>query len=152
MGRPNMQKQPAETYKVILGSNVISNCGQVLSYQGKGELLRLRDGKDMKLLVDCAVKDSSGHTLAKIANNKPVFVSGSCLIDEFDDGLIVKDKDSGDVYLEFRQLGPRELKVNGIFFINGVRLIATDDFLDVGGMRLSHCSMDNCGSAIGIGP
>jgi hypothetical protein len=145
-----MQKQPAETYKVILGSCTISNCGNVIQSRGKSELLRLRDGKDLKLLADCTVKNSNGNTIIKVANNKPVFISETLHYEELENGLIVKDKETGKVYLEFRQLGPREVKVNGIFFINGVQITATDEFLGVGSNRLSNCTFDNCGSALGV--
>ncbi len=148
-----MQKIPADEYEVILGSCTIKNCGQVLMYRDKGEILRLRDGKDLKLLIDCTVKGSDGHTLVKIANNKPVFISENLVYVNLEDGIVVKDKDSENkIYLEFRQLGPRKVKVNGIFFINGVQIIATDEFLDIGGNRLSNYNAENCGAAIGIGP
>lgn len=146
-----MQKQPAETYDLLIGGNTVKNCGQVITYRGKNELLRLRDGKDSKLLVDCTVKDSSNHTIIKLANNKPVFIHESLNYEELENGIIVKDKNSEAVYLEFRQLGPREIKVNGIFFVNGIPITATDEFLDVGGMRISGSIFEGAGSFFGIG-
>jgi len=149
MSRP---KLPAQVYKVILGSNVINNCRNIVRWNGKEQIFRFRDGKDMKLLVDCAVKDSDNHTIIQIASNKIVHIDNSIVSYEYlENGIIVKDKISAATYLEFLRLGEREVKINGIFHVNGVKIEATDEGLDINGLKFGNCVFDNCGGLIDLG-
>ncbi len=65
-------KVEAENYMVIFGSNQIMNCPKVIELKGKGinkQIIRFREGDDMKILFDCTVKDQKGKTVTKIANS-----------------------------------------------------------------------------------
>jgi len=145
-------RQPAKVYKVIFGSNVFENCPSIVTWEDKDIILRFRDGGDMKLLVECTVKDKDNNTIAKIANNKLQFAAEFLDFRVVDNGIILKDKKSDIIYLEFRQLGEREVKINGLFYVKGNRIEATDGYLYVNTNKLIGNRFINCRTGIGLGP
>lgn len=100
--------------------------------------MRFREGKDSKFLVDCEVKNSDNQTIAKIAKNKLVYPSKTAHVDESlelieeDSGIVLKDKNTGIVYLEFQKLGQRKVKINGIFHVRDYKIDASDERLIIG--------------------
>jgi hypothetical protein len=68
-----------------------------------------------------------------------------------DEGIKVVNETTGDVWLEFVSIGPRRFKLNGIFFLSGFRIIATDRGLDVNSLVMVGNTFVNCGAAIGLG-
>jgi len=149
-----MTKQRADKYELIFGSNRIVNCGSVIKIEGRGvnqEIIRLRRGGDGKLLLNCQVKDNAGNTLAKIHNSKPVHIDTNFECDVSEKHIIVREKKSGEIYLEFQYLGGNRLKINGIFWIQGKKIIASDDGLQIGGILMKDNTFQSCGAAIGLG-
>lgn len=147
-------KVDTENYLVIFGSNQITDCGKVIEFAGKGfnkQILRFREGSDKKVLCDCTVKDQKGNTVAKIANNKIQHIMQGYKAEVTDNGIKVINETTGDIWLEFVCIGPRKFKLNGIFFLPGYKIIATDDYLEINTNRISNCTFSNCSAAIGLG-
>ncbi len=147
-------KVEAENYMVIFGSNQITNCGKVIELVGKGinkQVIRFREGADKKILLDCIVKDQKGKTVTKIANSKVQHVMQGYKVEIIDAGVKIIHEATKDVWLEFVCIGPRKFKLNGIFFLPGYKIVATDDYLEINTNRFSKNTFANCSSAIGLG-
>jgi hypothetical protein len=67
-------------------------------------------------------------------------------------GIKVLNETTGDVWLEFVSIDSRRFKLNGIFFLPGFRIIATDRGLDVNSNLIVGNTFMNCAAAIGLGP
>jgi len=149
-----VQRTPAEIYKVTFGSNVFENVRSVVTWEGKDAILRFRDGGDMKLLVDCTVSDAKGDTIIKIANGKLQHVADFLEYSSSNNGIVIKDKTSGNVYLEFAQLGEREVKINGIFHIKGHKIEATDAgvIVDTNTIASNYINGGGLGKGISLSP
>lgn len=147
-----MEKKPAEKYELLLGGNVIKDCGTTVEFRGEGirrELVRLRTGEDGKLLVNCKVKDENDNTIASIHNSRIMHVASEYSSRVTDTSWLVKHKKTDEVYFEMEYLAPGKVKVNGIFWIKGKKIIAADSGLLIGGMLIQGCTFDSCGAAIG---
>jgi hypothetical protein len=146
-------KDEAEIFEVNFGSNTIKNCGSVLKIIGKGfnkQIIRFRVGEDGGILFNCSVKDESGITCVKVANSKIQFVRQGYKADVLANMIKVWKESTGTVLLEFVQTEPRKFKLNGIFYVPGIRIMATDASLDVNGKRIIGNTFDSCSAAIGL--
>jgi hypothetical protein len=147
-------KIEAENYEVVFGSNLISECGRVIEIVGKGinkQIIRFREGEDGKILFNCTVKDQKGKTVAKVANSIIQYVRKGYEAKITGDGIKVVNESTGDIWLEFSYVSPRKFKLNGIFFLPGYKIIATDDYLEINKNRISNCTFKSCSAAIGLG-
>ena len=148
-----MEKTPAEKYELTLGGNLIKDCGATVVFSGEGihhELVRLRTGGDDKLLVNCRVKAEKGRTIASVHNSKIMHVAPEYDSRSTDSSWLVKHRETGDVYFEMEYLAPGKIKVNGIFWIGGRKIVARDTGLLIGGALIQGCTFDSCGAAIGL--
>jgi len=147
-------KIEAENYEVVFGSNLISECGRAIEIVGKGinkQIIRFREGEDGKILFNCTVKDKEGKTVAKVANSIVQHVMKGYEAKISNDGIKVINESTGDIWLEFAYISPRKFKLNGIFFLPGYKIIATDDYLEINTNRISNCTFKSCSAAIGLG-
>ena len=147
-------KVEAENYTVIFGSNQTTNCGKVIELIGRGinkQIIRFREGVDKKTLYDCTVKNQERKTVAKIANSKVQHVMKGYKTEITDAGVKIVHEATGDIWLEFVCIGPKKFKLNGIFFLPGYKIVATDDYLEINTNRISNCTFMNCSTAIGLG-
>jgi len=122
---------------------------------GKGvskQLVRFREGEDGKILFECTVTDETNTTVAKIANSRVQHIAPGYKADISESGMKVMNEATGDVWLEFVSIGPRCFKLNGIFFLPGYKVIATDRGLDVNSLLMVGNTFENCAAAIGLGP
>jgi hypothetical protein len=53
--------------------------------------------------------------------------------------------------LDFEEIGPKKFKLNGIFYIPGFRIVATDSYLEINTNKFVGCTFENCSAAIGLG-
>jgi hypothetical protein len=149
-----MEKTPAEKYELVLGGNLIKDCGAAIEFRGKGirhELVRLRTGGGGKLLVNCRVEDEKGHTIASIHNSKIVHVAQEYDSRSTESSWLVKHRETGQVYFEMEYLALAKMKVNGIFWIAGRKIVASDAGLLIGDRLIQGCTFDSSGAAIGLG-
>ena len=147
-------KIEAENYEVIFGSNRILECKRVVEIAGKGinkQIIRFREGKDGTILFNCTVYDQEGRTVAKVANSIIQHVMEGYEANITKEGIKVINKITEDIWLEFVYLSPRKFKLNGIFFLPGYKIIATDDYLDINTNKFINGTFKNCSSAIGLG-
>lgn len=146
-------KIEAENYEVIFGSNLISKCGRVIELVGKGinkQIIRFREGEDGKILFDCTVKDQEGNTVARIANSLTQYVMERYEAQITDEWIKIINKTTGDIWLEFDYVSPRKFKLNGIFFLPGHKIVATDDYLKINTNKIANCVFSSCSAAIGL--
>jgi len=147
-------KIEAENYTVVFGSNIISKCGRVIEIVGKGinkQIIRFLEGEDGKILFNCTVKDQEGKTIAKVANSIIQHVMKGYEAQIKDNGIKVINEATGDIWLEFAYISPRMFKLNGIFYLPGYKITATDDYLEINTNRISNCIFSSCSAAIGLG-
>lgn len=147
-------KIEAENYEVVFGSNLISECGRVIEIVSKGinkQIIRFREGENGKIMFNCTVKNQEGKTVAKVANSIIQHAMKGYEAQITDDGIKVIDESTGDIWLEFVYISPRKFKLNGIFFLPGYKIIATDDYLEINTNRISNCTFKSCSAAIGLG-
>ena len=150
-------KTEAENYEVIFGSNRILNCGKVIEIIGKGinkQFIRFREGEDGKILFSCTITDQDGQTVAKIANSLVRHIKPGYKVDTSDKGIKVWNESTGTVWLEFVHIGSRTFKLNGIFFLPGFKIVATDNYLEINKInttRMSNDTFESCSAAIGLG-
>jgi len=146
-------KIEAENCEVMFGSNRILECKRVVEIVGKGinkQIIRFREGEDGTILFNCTVNDQEGRTVAKIANSIVQHVMEGYEANITNEGIKVINKATGDIWLEFVYLSSRKFKLNGIFFLPGYKIIATDDYLEINTNKISNCTFKNCSSAIGL--
>lgn len=147
-------RKEATHYQVIFGSNLITECPSVIKLEGKGinqQIIRFKIGRDGKILFDCKVKDEEGRTVTVVANSLVQHVDPDYNVDISDNGIVVKNNETGDVWLEFVQMDANKFKLNGRFFIPGYRIIATDEYLDINTNKFIGSVFQNCSAAIGLG-
>ena len=146
-------KTDAENYEVLFGTNRILKCGRVVEIAEKGlnkQFARFREGEDRKILFECTVTDEKGDTVIKVANSRVQHAAPGYKAEISDTAIKVVNEATGDVWLEFASIGPRSFKLNGIFFLPGYRIIATDRGLDVNSNVLVGNTFVNCAAAIGL--
>lgn len=146
-------KIESKNYEIIFGSNLISKCGKVIELAGKGinkQIIRFREGEDGKILFDCIIKNKEGNTVARIANSLTQYIMEGYEAQIIEDGIKIINKKTGDIWLEFAYIGPRKFKLNGIFFLPGYKIVATDKYLKINTNEISNCIFSSCSAAIGL--
>jgi|GEM_PF-969123 len=144
-------KYEAENYEVIFGSNLISKCRKVVEVRGQGinkQIIRFRVGEDGKILFNSSVNDEKGKTVVKVANSKIQHVQKGFKVDISPNAIKVWNESTGEIWLEFAELGPRKFKLNGIFYLPGYKIVATDEYLDINTNKISNCTFKSCSAAL----
>jgi len=102
----------------------------------------------------CTITDQDGKTVAKIAKCLVQHIEPGYRVDTSDKGLKVLNESTGEVWLDFVHIGSRKLKLNGIFFLPGFKIVTTDDYLEtnkINTIRMSNNTYESCSAAIGLG-
>ena len=149
-----MVKSKTKNYELIFGSNLIHNCPGVINFAGKGinkQPIVFREGEDGKILLNCHVKDKQGNTVVKLHNSNPVHVNEEYDINIEDKQILVTNKSSKDIWLDFSEIEPNVFKINGIFFLPGYEIVATDEYLRINGSYYSYCESHSSLNAFGLG-
>jgi len=152
--RGEHMKTETENYELLFGSNRILKCGKAVELVGKGinkQIIRFREGEDGKVLMGCTVRDQSGSIVAIVANSRVQHVAQGYRADVTREGIRVISEGMREVWLEFIRTGPGTLKLNGQFFVPGYRIIASDEGLMINGNKISRCTFESCGAAVGLG-
>ena len=144
---------------ITLGSNQFIDNNGIIVYVKNGkekELFKYElRSSDSKPLVDVEIRDAYGKLLGKVHKSTSfVFVHQDFETVEQRDGSEIKRlalirKADKLVFFELIVHEPTKIEVNGIFHIGKLPIIATREGLTIGnGMRLSNCTMENCGKGI----
>jgi hypothetical protein len=150
-------KTEEEKFEVIFGSNRILNCGKVIEIIGKEihkQFIKFKEGEDGKILFSCNITDQDGQTVARIANSLVQHITPGYRVDTSDKGIRVLHESTDAVWLEFVYIGSRSFKLNGIFFLPGFKIVATDNYLEINKInttRMSNNTFESCSAAIGLG-
>lgn len=146
-------KKEAKHYQVVFGSNLITECPSVIKLEGKGinkQIIIFKIGRNSKILFDCKIKDEEERTVAVIANSIVQYIDPDYKADISDNGIIVKNNNTKEVWLEFVQINANKFKLNGRFFIPGYKIKATDNYLEINNNKLIRNVFKNCSAAIGL--
>lgn len=138
---------------MILGGNTILDSGSFVSVKRgdeSRELVSWRVGSDNMPLVSTRVDDANGDLIAGITESRPLSVRKDCDVEVGPGRLKVKNKDTGEVYFEYQYMDNKTVKLNGVFWLWGEKIVATDEGLFIRGNVLRNCTFDNVGQAIVI--
>jgi len=135
---------------VIIGSNTITNCSQVILVAGT-EVFRLRQpDAEGHLVADFLVCDAAGEPLARTARNgilqsvAGVVVRHGPTVSEVLDG-------TGRIRARAEQLDAETVRLTGTFGVPGTVLEATADALRLPQQGvISHCTIAGTGTAIEV--
>jgi hypothetical protein len=145
------EHERATWFNVRFGSNLHKNSGNIIRIKGKN-LIKLERGRDNKLLVSVELRGKNGELLAKIRRNAPVYLNKFLTIQRGLKYLKLIDKKSGGILFEMEQMEDETVKINGIFYVEGTAIIATDKGLYLpSGNIISNCTFENNKSDIIIG-
>jgi len=150
-----MVKVEAKNYTVVVGSNLVMNCNGVINLVGSGlckQPFRFREGSYGEIFLNCTILDEEGNKVLVLVNNIPKKVMDGYEIEIEENRILLRNKATGEVWLNFSKLGPRNFKLNGILHYPGIKIVATDQHLTVNGMTLSHNTFVNCENLLSIGP
>lgn len=130
-----MTKEQAQNnvIKLELKNNYITK------FKGTGmnkNTMCIRIGEDGNVLMDYTIKDINNETVAKIINSKPVCIDEAFECTCNNDGLIIKDKKTKDICLDFSYPSPSKLSLSGIQWVVGEKFVRTDHELNVNGTQL----------------
>ena len=156
------KRRPAETFRLVFGTNHIEKTG---SFEGRSiplvvrgvEVFKIERGTDEQLLLSAEVRDERGELLVKLnRNNVAYFNKGEVKVSETQKetrGLrrLEARRANGDLVLEVDVKSVSEIEVNGVFVVKGVRVEATKNGLRIDGLTLVHSQMTDNGTAISIG-
>jgi hypothetical protein len=147
-------KTPTTNHEIVFGSNTILNCDGIISFKDKGknqELITFKEDKEGKILVNCTLKDIYGETVVELRNGEVVKIKERYLKQAADSDIRIINEFTGDIWLEVSSLGPRKLKINGIFFFPGFKIVATDDYLKINNsITFSSNIFENCSDIMGL--
>lgn len=96
----------------------------------------LRIGEDGNVLMDYTIKNINNKTVAKIVNSVPVCIDEAFECTYNNDGLIIKDKKTNGICLDFSYPGPSKLRLSGIQWVVGRKFVRTDYELNINGAQL----------------
>jgi len=136
--------------RVIIGSNTITNCSQVILIAGT-EVFRLRQpDTEGQLVADFLVCDATGTLLARTARNvivqsvAGVVVRHSPTVSEVLDG-------AGQVLARAEQIDAESVRLTGTFGVPGTVLEATAEVLRLPRQgTISRCTIAGTGTAIEV--
>jgi len=147
--------QVVKDFRIKLGGNVFVNCGSLISVEGVPLFHLYRRENDGALLIDFEVFDKEGNRVAIVRNSNPVDTASQRV--EVEHGATVKriiDKHSGqDLVRVDKRPNGIELDVCVDTFLpkTGIRLNATPDSINIGGLLMIGSVISGNKVGIGIG-
>jgi hypothetical protein len=147
-------KKTIPNYELVFGSNTILQCDGIIGFEGKAkdkDLITFKEDENGNILVNCTLKDDYGETVAELRNGELVQIKDGYLKQTAGSDMRIINEFTGDIWLEVSSLGPQKLKINGIFFFSGYKIVATDDYLKINdSITFSSNTFDNCSNIIGL--
>lgn len=131
-----MTKEQAQNHVIQLQ---LKNNSCITLSEGTGmnkKTMCIRIGEDGNVLMNYTIKDINNETVAKIVNSKPVCIDETFECTYNNDSLIIKDKKTKDIYLNFRYPSPSKISLSGIQWVVGENFVRTDYELNVNGTQL----------------
>jgi hypothetical protein len=138
-------------WTIILGGNQITECDAALVVNGV-EVFRLQRSTDKRLVVDFEVRDDQGSLVAKVSKNNVVFARPNVQVSHGTNFSEVLDSKTGHVFTRVEEISPQTISVIGTFIVDGFRVVATKEFLQLGGITLRGCTISGFGKALQLGP
>ena len=115
---------------MIFGSNIILDTGSALTVDDgeyQKELVSWAIGSDGIPIVNAKLDDAEGNVVVGITGSRPFTLQKGHTMDVGPGSFEIKNESTGEVLLEIRHLDENTVKVNGIFYIDGEKLEATDN-------------------------
>lgn len=127
-------------YDIIFGSNSLVECEglvRVVRANSDEESIIFNEDGNGNVVLNCTIKDMNGDVIVQVNNGNIVKLDDKYYLKE-NGSITIIDKDSEFVILDFENLEFNRYKLNGIFFISGREVIATDESLLVSGSVISN--------------
>jgi hypothetical protein len=115
--------------KIIFGSNVFIGCPNILVVDN--EPIFTATVKDRKLIISIVIYDRENKIVAHIENNKWIINKKNYLKMDVTPSKIIVTNQYGEVALNCTSLYDGSVKVNGTFYINGIKFVATNQGLSI---------------------
>lgn len=139
-------KVKSKNYEVVFGSNtILNNDGNIDLLKGiNQEPFKFKEDNNGDLVLSCTLRDQNGDTVVELSDSVLQHMnSDEYYIDLFENFDLVRimliNKFTGCIWLDFEEMGPNKIKLNGKFYVDGQKLVATDECLTINeGTRLSH--------------
>jgi hypothetical protein len=104
-----------------------------------------------KRLFSCHIKDKKQEEIVHVVNSQVKNCRKGFRVDVSRKAIKVWNEKTGDVWLEFATTEEyKTYKLNGIFYLAGHKIVATDKYLDVDGHIKSKYQFPKFADAIGL--
>ena len=144
---------------ITFGSNRFIDTNGIIAFKGKEFLKYELRSSDLQPMITVEIRDSNGNLLGKIWKSTSFVTLPHPDLEEKIErvGTDVKRisltrKSDGAVFFELNIRKPTDVEINGIFHIKGFAhpIIATKDYLKIGGITLSHNTKARGGQGINL--
>lgn len=154
-----MVKVEAKNYEVQIGTFKIINCEGTINLVGKGlnkQPFRFREGEDGKILLNCTIWDQKRDKVVVLHNSIVQHSQEGYDTQIEDKRIVVTNKATEDIWLDFEEISPNHFKINGIFYYPDIEIFITDTLLKVKtstnyGEFKGKTTFSNCSNVLGIG-
>lgn len=143
---------------ITFGSNRFIDTDGIISFKDK-ELFRyeLRSG-DLQPMITVEIRNKEGVLLGKVWKSTSFVHCNPDYETEIEqDGnnvrrMTLKSKSDGATVFDLRIRTPTDIEINGVFHIKGFphSIIATEDYLKIGGLTFSHNTKVRGGRGIAL--
>ena len=139
-----------DRYTINIGSNIFQNTPCALGYQEGDKIIpflqaRIREN-DGALQFSFDAFDDNGNKF-HVRNNIPVGINNDKIeVIHEADKKIVKDKQTGKIYLDIRKLNG--IEIYGDFFFNDVHIQSNENSLIINTNTISNNNFVNCGGIL----
>lgn len=136
-----------ENYQVIFGSNtVLNSTGYIDLLKGTtDEPFKFSRDKYGNLILNCTIRDKKGKIVVELVDSIINHIDDDYEVDDFEEYHVkIINKSTKDVWLEFQEISANKVKLNGKFYVDGHKIVATDECLLIGGgMRICNTTKNN---------
>lgn len=136
---------------INLGSNIISNCDSALVVNGTEVFRFHRRHHEGRLVCDFDVRNAAGERIAKVANDRVVYVADGYKMHDLPHACYVEGP-NGETVARVEETGENELTVTGEFWVDSHQVLITKDAITSGDTSISGIVISGRGKAISLDP
>ena len=137
--------------KIHLGNNIITDCDSALVVNGTEVFRFHRRHHDDRLVCDFDVRDADGNRIARVASDRVVYVAEGYTMHDLPRECYI-EAPGGHIIARVRETGPDELTITGEFWIDGHRVLITEEAIHSNGISISGNTIVGYGKAISLDP
>jgi hypothetical protein len=103
------------------------------------------------LVCDFDIRDKNGNRIAKVAKNNVVYAADGYEVHHLPRESYIQDS-NGNILARVQEIGEDEIRITGEFWVDGHRVLISDDTLVSGGITMAGNTIRGFGKAISIEP